>query len=507
MQAIAHALAQGGTAILLVPEISLTPQTMDRFRARFGEEVAVLHSRLSPGERYDEWRRLRLGRARVAIGARSAVFAPLENIKLIVVDEEHEQSYFSEHTPRYSAIEVAERRCRMGGGVLLLGSATPSMASYYRAQRGRYALLELLERVKGLPMPRVETADMRNEFAAGNTGVFSGQLHSALKDCIAAGEQAMLFVNRRGYSTFVSCRGCGYVFKCPSCDVSLTYHKLDNTLKCHYCGGSHPIPRLCPDCRRPYIKFFGVGTQQVEEQLQQAFPGVTSLRMDADTTRGKNAHYELLNSFARGEAQVLIGTQMIAKGLDMPGVSLVGVVAADASLHIPDYRSCERTFQLITQVAGRAGRAQGNGRVIVQTYTPEHPAIAMASRHDYKGFYEYEAAQRRQALFPPFGLFLRVLFCHSEEGPLKEAAERFAKGLREAVEEALCAQGAGRELIFMVCSEAPIRRKQGLYRYHVLAKLVRTAHTPKAVQAAYAYANDHRSEYFSSIELNPTDMF
>jgi len=507
MQAIAKALDMGGTAIVLVPEISLTPQAMDRFRGRFGNNVAVLHSRLSPGERYDEWRRIRLGRAKVVLGARSAVFAPLENIKLIVVDEEHEQSYSSEITPRYNAIEVARQRCRLGGGTLVLGSATPSIATYLRATKGKYTLLEMPHRINGLPMPRVEIADMRAEFAEGNTGIFSAPLYDALKTCLDKGEQAILFMNRRGYSTFVSCRGCGYVFKCDNCDVSMTYHKLENAMKCHYCGCVKPIPKVCPECGKPYIKFFGIGTQQVEEQLKENFPGVTCLRMDADTTRTKDAHYSILSRFAKGEAQVLIGTQMVAKGLDMPGVSVVGVIAADASLHIPDYRSCERSFQLLTQVAGRAGRASGNGRVIVQTYNPEHPAVVLASRHDYKGFFDYEIAMRRAALFPPYSLFIRVLFVHGDPAPLAEAAESFADGLYRTMIASLKEQGADeRELLYMTCGEAPIKRRQGHYRMHIVLKLARTKHTPKVIEAIYAYANDHRTEYFSSLELNPGDL-
>lgn len=507
MQAIARALDMGGTAIMLVPEISLTPQAVDRFRGRFGSSVAVLHSRLSPGERYDEWRRIRLGRAKVVLGARSAVFAPLENIKLIVIDEEHEQSYSSEMTPRYSAIEVARQRCRYNGGALLLGSATPSITSYLRATRGKYTLLEMPERVNCLPMPEVEIVDMRSEFAAGNNSIFSAPLHDALKTCFDRGEQAILFMNRRGYSTFVSCRGCGYVFKCDNCDVSMTYHKLENVMKCHYCGSVKPIPKVCPECGKPYIKFFGIGTQQVEEQLNEYFPGVTCLRMDADTTRTKDSHYSILSSFAKGEAQVLIGTQMVAKGLDMPGVSVVGVIAADASLHIPDYRSCERSFQLLTQVAGRAGRAAGNGRVIIQTYNPEHPAVMLASRHDYKGFFDYEIAMRRAALFPPYSLFVRVLFASGDRTPLEEAADSFAQGLHRCIISALEEQGAdNRELLYMTCGDAPIKRKLGQYRMQIVFKLARTSHTPGVIEGMYSYANDHRSEYFCSLELNPGDM-
>lgn len=508
LQAVAHVIAQGGKAIVLVPEISLTPQAMERFRSRFGGRVAVLHSRLSAGERYDEWRRIRLGKVDVVIGARSAVFAPLTDLKLIVVDEEHEPSYHSEINPRYGAAEVAAKRAKLNGAVLVLGSATPSVATYKRALSGAYKLLPLPERINGQPMPEVEIVDLRSEFRAGNNSIFSAPLHAALGQCLGAGEQAILFMNRRGYSTFVSCRGCGYVMKCPDCDVSMTYHKLEGVMKCHYCGRIARIPRVCPECGKPYLKYFGVGTQQVEEQLAAHFPGVAAVRMDLDTTRTKNAHEALLNRFARGEAQVLIGTQMIAKGLDIPNVTLVGVIAADAMLHIPDYRSGERTFQLLTQVAGRAGRADKPGRVVVQTYTPEHPVIGFAARHDYPSFYNYEIAVRRAALFPPFALFLRVVLTGHDEAALAEDAERCAAGLRAAMEAALAeAGGTPRELLMLEAAPAPVKRREGLYRYQVLARLARTKHTAAAVRAAYAYHDAHRQAGMGDVEINPGNMF
>lgn len=508
MQAIARALENGGGAIVLVPEISLTPQAMERFRSRFGERVAVLHSRLSPGERFDEWRRIRLGRADVVIGARSAVFAPLEKIKLIVVDEEHEPSYHSEITPRYGAAEVASRRAAMNGAVLVLGSATPSVASYRRAKKGTYTLLELPDRINDSPMPKVDIVDMRSEFLAGNNSIFSGKLHDELEKCLASGEQAILFMNRRGYSTFVSCRGCGYVMKCPNCDVSMTYHKLENVMKCHYCGKEMSIPKVCPQCGKPYLKYFGVGTQQVEEQLNESFPSVRSIRMDLDTTRTRNAHYELLSRFERHDADVLIGTQMIAKGLDIPNVTLVGVIAADATLHIPDYRSGERTFQLLTQVAGRAGRADKPGRVVIQSYTPEHPVIEFASHHDYKGFYEYELALRRAALFPPFSVFVRIIFLGENEDALFDLSESCTQGLRRAVEDALHACGGdARELLFALASSAPVKRRQGKFRYQTLLKLARTKHTAYAIRAIYEWYDAHKTDEAAGVEINPTDMF
>ncbi len=508
MQAIAKVAAEGGSAIVLVPEIALTPQTVARFRSRFTGRVAILHSRLSAGERYDEWRRIRSGAVSVVIGARSAVFAPLSNLRLIVIDEEHESSYSSEITPRYNAVEVAAKRCKLNGAVLLLGSATPSLLSYYRALRGRYSLLSLPRRVNDHPMPEVSIVDMRSEFMNGNTGIFSGALQQRLQECLSAGEQAILFINRRGYSTFVSCRGCGYVFKCPHCDVSLTFHKNDNRLKCHYCGYVQKLPKLCPSCGKPYIKYFGVGTQQVEEALHKQFPEARSLRMDLDTTQGKNAHYEILHRFEKGEAQVLIGTQMVAKGLDIPNVTLVGVIAADAMLHIPDFRSAERTFQLTMQVAGRAGRDKKPGFVVIQSYSPEHPAITLAAAHDYPAFYEMEIEARRHGMFPPFSLFARILFLGEDAAALSALAEESAAALKPILSEAICQNGGdARELLMLYASPAPISRRQGLFRYQVLVKLARTKSTQFALDALYAYMQEHRNACRVHIEINPQNLF
>lgn len=508
MSAISRAIEDGGSAIVLVPEISLTPQTVNRFRSRFGDNVAVLHSRLSSGERYDEWRRIRLGYVKVVVGARSALFAPTENLRAVIIDEEHEPSYQSEITPRYNSVEAAVKRCALTGATLVLGSATPSLFDYYRAKRGRFTLIEMPERISNIPMPRVEIADMRAEFMNGNTSIFSNALYDALNKCLKNGEQAILFVNRRGYSTFVSCRGCGYVFSCGECDVSMTYHKSENLLKCHYCGRSEPLGDVCPQCGKPYIKYFGIGTQQVEEQFAKYFPGYKSLRMDMDTTSVKNAHENILGAFERHEADVLIGTQMVAKGLDIPNVTLVGVIAADAMLHIPDFRSCERTFQLVTQVAGRAGRKEKQGTVIVQTYSPGHPAIQFASEHDYKGFYEYEIAQRRAALFPPYSIFIRALFCSSDEQSLEMISQRYEEGVREVIEEALRTHGGDvRELLLALASPAPVKKRQGLFRYQVLIKTVRTKNTSAVINAVYDYTDAHRCAELAALEVNPTDMF
>ncbi len=506
MQCINSCIENGQHAILLVPEISLTPQTMGLFRARFGNKVALLHSRLSAGERFDEWRKIRLGLVQVAVGARSVVFAPFDKLGLIVVDEEHEQSYQSETSPRYHAIEVARKRCLINNATLILGSATPSITSYYRAKTGRYTLLELPERVNLRPMPKFKIVDMREEYLCGNTGIFSNMLLDELDACLKAGKQAILFLNRRGYSTFISCRSCGYVFQCKNCDISMTYHRTENRVKCHYCGLTETVPELCPNCGRKFIKYSGIGTQQVHEQMNYRFPKAAALRMDYDSTRSKDAHEKILSAFARKEAQVLIGTQMVAKGLDFPDVTLVGVIDADKSMYLPDYRSAERTFQLLTQVAGRAGRDEIPGVVVVQTNSPLHPSIRFARTHDYKGFFTYELAQRRAALFPPFSLFIRVLLTGKDESQLYLEALHIGRELEKA---ALIALGSGnsKDLIYLCASPSPIKKRQGDYRYQVLIKLLRTERTAQVLNAIYNCINENSKERFFTVEINPNDLF
>ena len=505
MRAIERCLASGRQAIMLVPEISLTPQTVGLFQERFSDGIAVLHSRLSAGERFDEWRRIRLGKARVAVGARSAVFAPMQNVGLIIVDEEHEGSYQSETVPRYNALDVAAYRAKQFGSPMLLGSATPSLLSYYRALSGRYTLLELPSRVQNRPLPAVEVIDMRQEFQAGNNGIFSGKLAQYLGECLEKGQQAMLFINRRGYSTFVSCRNCGHVILCDDCDISMTYHKGENRLRCHFCGAVKPLPTVCPACGKPFIKYFGIGTEQVEEALHNLFPKAVTLRMDTDTIRTKDTMQQMLTAFARGEAQFLVGTQMIAKGHDFPNVTLVGVVAADATLLIPDYRSTERTFQLLTQVAGRAGRDENPGKVVIQTYSPAHPAIRYAREHDYKSFYHYELEQRKKAIFPPFSLFVRILFSGDDESSLQAGVTTYAEQLKRALGDCLGAEGE-HDILLYSASPAPIKRKQRAYRYQILIKLLRTARLSRAIQTIYTFAADHRGEIYPMVEVNPQDM-
>lgn len=503
IRAVRRAAQLGKTAIVLVPEIALTPQMVMWFRSRFGEDAAVLHSRLSPGERYDEWRRIRRGDVRVVIGARSAIFAPLENIGLIIVDEEHEQSYIADNTPRYDARELARLRCEREGAALLLASATPSMRSFAMAGRGDLALLEMLRRVNDRPMPQVHIVDMREELKAGNRSVFSGALLGGLKSCLDAGKQAILFVNRRGYSTFVSCRSCGYVVTCSQCDVSMTYHSSERVLRCHYCGQEAPVPSACPECGSPYIKYFGVGTQRVEEEVRRHFPDVPVLRMDNDTTRTKDAHETLLSAFRRGEARILVGTQMIAKGLDFPNVTMVGIIAADAMLKLPDYRSAERTFQLLTQVAGRAGRADSPGEVYLQTYDPEHYAVEAASRQDYRAFYEEEMRRRKRALYPPYTLIARLLY----EADREEDAQREAQSAMRQMEAFFERRAYLRKYVValrvMAC---PIRKIKGKARWEVTLKIVDKPICQEAVGKMSEIAQIPLGNVSCICQVNPSSM-
>ena len=434
MELMARVLRDGKQVILLIPEISLTYQTVMRFYRRFGDQIAILNSRLSAGERYDQWERAARGEVSVMIGPRSALFAPFSNLGLILIDEEHEGAYKSETMPRYHAREVAAERARLSGASLVLGSATPSLESYLRAQNGEYVLLPLHHRaVAGSILPKVQIADMRAEMQVGNKSVFSRTLDAMLTERLARGEQAMLFMNRRGYSNFVSCRSCGKAVTCPHCDVSLTLHGK-NRLVCHYCGYTIPLMKQCPSCGSPYIAGFGAGTQKMEEFTKIRFPDARILRMDADTTAKKGGHEAILEAFANREADILIGTQMIVKGHDFPGVTLVGILAADLSLNTPDYRSAERTFQLLTQAAGRAGRAGKPGDVVIQTYRPEHYAVQAAAAQNYELFYSHEINYRRLLHYPPVCQMAAVYFACGDEAVLDECAEMAARRLRESAE-------------------------------------------------------------------------
>lgn len=457
LRALATVLERGGQAIVLVPEIALTPQTIRRFAARFLGRLAVLHSKLSAGERYDEWRRIRAGQADVVIGPRSALFAPLPRLKLIVVDEEHEWSYKQQEMPCYHARDVAVRMAELTGAVVILGSATPDIASYYRVQRGEYTLLQLPKRIMGhqcsmneqrerlglredqthiktlgsgyeearyMELPPIQVVDLRAELRAGNRSPFSRTLQQAMQVALAARQQVILFLNRRGTASFVMCRDCGHVIKCPGCDVTLTYHASSNDLLCHHCNYHCAVPTSCPQCDSKRIRFFGIGTQKVEQLVRELFPQARVLRWDRDVTGGKDAHEAILDQFIAHKADVLIGTQMIAKGLDLPLVTLVGVITADIALRLPDFRASERTFQLLMQVAGRAGRSILGGKVIIQTYAPQHYCIEAASRHDYEGFYRQEIEFRRQQRYPPFSRMVRLLFTHVSARKCEEESER-----------------------------------------------------------------------------------
>lgn len=425
MNSIAYAVSMGKTALMLVPEISLTPQMVSRFTARFGERIAILHSGLSLGERYDQWSRIQNGKADIVIGARSAVFAPLENIGIIIIDEEHSETYKSEMSPRYHAREIAQYRAMQNGAVTLLASATPSMESYKRAVDGDYRLIEMKHRYNDNKMPDIDIVDMRSELEAGNKSMFSKTLYNALEENIRNGEQSILFINRRGHSTFVSCRKCGYVPLCQNCNISLTYHRYDNSLKCHYCGFKRENYTKCPSCESKYIRYFGGGTQRVEEEVRRLFPGASTVRLDADVTTRKNSHKEILNKFEREKTDILIGTQMVAKGLDFPNVTLVGVMSADTMLHINDFRSGERTFDVLEQVSGRAGRGEKAGRAIIQTYDPDSFAVQLVKEHNYRSFYSKTMAERKAMWYPPYSEMICVRFTDSRNDRVRKGAFKF----------------------------------------------------------------------------------
>lgn len=429
---IEHAIKNDFQAIVLVPEISLTPQMVERFRGRFGGRVALLHSALSQGERYAEKTRIKNGQATVVLGARSAIFAPTPRLGLIIIDEEHESSYKQDETPKYHAREVALHRVSKNSGMVILGSATPALESYCRARPdGPYQLATLTSRVDQRKLPKVQIIDLREELASGNTSIFSSTLQAALLKRIDNAEKSILFLNRRGLASVVVCRHCGQAIKCPHCDISLTLHS-NGILKCHYCGYGSKVPKVCTNCSSGIIRSFGLGTQRVEEEVKKLYPNCKTLRMDADTTTRKGSHQRILDEFIKGDVQVLIGTQMIAKGLDIPAVTLVGVVSADITLHMPDFRSAEKTFQLLTQVAGRAGRGDKPGEVIIQTYDPDHFSITSAQTHDYISFYHKELAIRRALIYPPYSHLIRIMFTGINEEDVVVAARFWREQLSTA---------------------------------------------------------------------------
>ncbi len=455
---------------MLVPEISLTPQMIFRMQARFGEAVRVLHSRLTQKERYEQWKDVALGRVNLVVGARSAVFAPVRDLKCIIIDEEQESTYKSETHPKYHAAEIARMRMQDLGGLVILGSATPKVETYYRTAAGESTLLELPERIGDARLPSVEIVDMREELAAGNRSVFSRSLRREMLEAFSEGGQAMLFLNRRGHSGFYLCRDCGYVPKCPSCSVSLTYHSANRALVCHYCGHIHPVPKVCPKCRSARIGGFGAGTQQIEELCKKEFLDQRVLRMDQDTTTGRGSHARILEAFGKGEADILIGTQMIAKGHDFPNVTVVGILSADLMLGISDFRSSERAFQLITQAAGRAGRGQKEGHVVIQAYNVDDYAVVYASRQDYAGFYNQEIAFRKAMGYPPFGTIGVMLFSSADEREAAETAQKIHLALKDfSAEQQRNADGAP-PVEVMDFSKAPIYKIRDRYRYRIVVK-------------------------------------
>ncbi len=463
---IKRAISNGKTAIMLVPEISLTPQMFKQLKSKFGASCAILHSGLSSGERFDEWWRLRNGEAKIAIGARSAIFAPLENLGLIIIDEEHDGSYVSESSPRYATVEVAKFRAEKAGAKIVLGSATPCIESYLKAEKGEYNLITLTERINKKPLPSVEIVDMRKEVRRGNSSPLSQALKSELEDCINSGNQAMIFLNQRGYSKTVICTECGHVQTCTECDVSLTYHKEDNSLLCHYCGAKYKMIEACTECGSPYIRLGGYGTEKIVAELNKLFPTAKVLRMDRDTTQNKESHFNILNEFSQKKADILVGTQMIAKGHDFPSVTLVGILDADMSLHFSDYRSAERTFSLITQVAGRSGRAERAGKVVLQTYQPDNGTLLSAINYDYLGFYNQEISIRKATAFPPFVKIIRVLISGANE----EEALAVTKNVYTELNQIYLANK--QDFRFFGCMKAPIKRLQGKFRYQVLYRVI-----------------------------------
>lgn len=462
LQIIQGALDKGKTAILLVSEISLTPQMTERFIARFGEQVAILHSGLSNGEKYDEWRKVERGDAQVVVGARSAIFAPLKNLGVMIIDEEHEVTYKQDSNPRYHAREVAILRAQYNQAALVLGSATPSLESRARAGKGVYQHLRLTQRANPLAtIPEVQVIDFRDYIGQNETSNFTPPLLEAIQDRLAKKEQVVLMLNRRGYSSFVMCRECGTVDTCPNCDISLTLHMDTKTMNCHYCGFSKDIPQNCPNCKSHSIRYYGTGTQKAYDELAELFPQARILRMDVDTTRKKGSHQALLDQFGRGEADILLGTQMIAKGLDFPNVTLVGVLNADTALNLPDFRSSERTFQLLTQVAGRAGRAEKAGQVLIQSYNPQHYAIRFAKDQDYEGFYAYEMGIRRQLGYPPYYFTIGITLSHKKEEEVVKRAYEVMNILRSGLSETSKILGP---------TPKPIARTHNLYHYQILIK-------------------------------------
>lgn len=496
LQSIERVIEKGKEAIVLVPEISLTPQMVKRFKGRFGNEVAVLHSGLSIGEKYDEWRKIERKEVKVVVGARSAVFAPFENLGIMIIDEEHETSYKQEDNPRYHARDVAIERSYYHQCPVVLGSATPSLETFARAQKKVYELLTLPKRMNNQELPTVAIVDMREELREGNRSMFSRALIESLKDRLDRKEQIVLFLNKRGHSSFVMCRDCGYVVNCPNCDISLTYHRYNQQMKCHYCGYETLVPTRCPECNSEHIRYFGTGTQKVEEELGKILPEARVIRMDVDTTSRKGSHERLLNDFQDGKADILLGTQMIAKGLDFPNITLVGVLSADTMLHLPDFRSSEKTFQLLTQVSGRAGRHELPGEVIIQTYTPEHYSIELSALQNFDRFYEREMMERKAHRYPPYYYIALITVSHENVAYVASITDKITKFVQSKLSPESNVLGP---------VASPISRIKNRYRYQCLIKYKREPDLHKTLKTVIEH---YQQEMISkglqiSIDVNP----
>ncbi|MBO5885087.1 MAG: primosomal protein N' [Clostridia bacterium] len=500
MSIIEDVINKGKTAIMLVPEISLTPQVLGSFKARFGEEVAILHSGLSAGERFDEWRRILFNQAKIVVGARSAIFAPLTNVGVIIVDEEHETSYISETNPRYNAFDIAKFRKDYNNCPLVLASATPSINSFNSALNGEYKLIELPERVNGKPMPKIQIVDMLNEIRNGNTTMFSTALLYELDKCMQEKHQAMIFINRRGFSSFMRCTDCGYVAKCTDCDVTLVYHKNDEKLKCHYCGKRFKALTMCPECGSKSIKNGAVGTEQVVEYLQNLYPNVEILRMDNDTTRTKDSYQKILNKFSQVKPAILVGTQMIAKGHDFSDVTVVGIVDADQSLYHSDFRSTEKTFELITQMSGRAGRAEAEGKVILQTYAPRHYAYRYIANYDYKSFFDKELNLRKTTKFPPFTKIIRILFSGDIEEIVRETTKMCYNDIKQLRFDNI------NEFVYLDVMKSPIGKIKNKIRYQILARITKSI-SDELIQQMYSICDKYQNPKVSVfVEIDPQNL-
>lgn len=499
LQSIQRVLDDGREGIVLVPEIALTPQMVNRFKGRFGDLVAVLHSGLSIGEKYDEWRKIQRKEVKVVVGARSAIFAPFEHLGIIIIDEEHESTYKQEDNPRYNARDVAIERAKRYSCPVVLGSATPSLETFARAKKGVYTLLTLSKRMNQHNLPSVEIIDMREELRDGNRSMFSRVLYEKLADRLQKKEQTVLFLNKRGHSSFVMCRDCGYVIQCPNCDISLTYHRFNQQMKCHYCGYESYVPSVCPECSSEHIRYFGTGTQKVEEEITKIFPEAKVIRMDVDTTSRKGSHEKLLSEFQKGHADILLGTQMIAKGLDFPNITLVGVLSADTMLHLPDFRSSEKTFQLLTQVSGRAGRHELAGEVVIQTYTPEHYSIELAGMQNFDQFYQKEMMMRKIHNYPPFYYITLITISHEELIKVIQVTENITTYLTSRLSN---------KAIILGPVASPIPRLKNQYRYQCLIKY---KNEPKLTDALKSIIDHYQSVSQTSglhisIDKNPYIM-